>query len=375
MRKFLFAFFMLYGCSWFNLRAQVSVVPLPNQEGYFMLDDLWKVNLINPLPSPLEVYLDITLEDAQHQPVLTATSAAFTLRQGSSRPPISRHGNRLQYSSTAAAATLRNIGRLPYGQYIVCYKIVQADKGTLLGQHCQEQQIKPFGPPELISPYNREAIRTIFPVLTWKAPYPAGAIPFTYSLRLTEVKPGQTALQALEGNVPLLSRRIEQIQHLLYPGDAPRLEVGKKYVWQISAQAGDFNLGATEIWVFTIGENETPESVGNTYNYETYYDLKLTPSGGYLPSHKFLRFRYDNRFGSANLPYVQGTEVAYEIYTAGNRSAPIAGMPVMPLNSGVNKISIPLNNNPNMQNGEDYLLVVKDTAGGIYYLDFIYYSN
>lgn len=376
MRRFLCAA-ILCTCITQALRAQVTIVPLPRQEGYFQLEEIWRVNLINSLPNPISVRLEIVLEDGQHQAVLTATSPVFMLQQGSNRPAFNLTSGQIQYGNTQAAATLRNSGRLPYGSYIRCYRVIHAAKNNLLGQNCQEHQVKPFGPPELVSPYNREVIHTNFPVLTWKAPFPQSATPVVYRLHLVEVHAGQIAMDAIERNIPLLSQQIEQRNQLPYPGDVARLEKGKQYAWQISARSGDFDLGTTDVWVFTVGEYSASELAGDdpTYTYETYFDLKLAPSGGFLPGHKSLKFRYDNRLAASVIPYLSGQEVFYEIYPAGNRSTPVGGMPDLPLHTGVNKITIQLDNNPNMQDGKDYLLVVKDTAGITYYLDFIYFSE
>lgn len=359
-----------------SVSGQVVIAPVPHQEGYFTLDDVWRVILINSKPQAIDVQLEITVEDAQHQLVFSATSPIFNLRQGSNRPVFNTASAKTQYGGGSATKVLRNTGRFPYGNYIVCYRVNDAENSAMLGEFCHEETIKPFSPPELISPYNTEEITTTLPILTWKPPFPPGATPFEYTLRLVEVKEKQDAIEALETNAPLVNRRGIFSTNLPYPGDAPKLEMGKTYAWQVSAKSGDFDLGVTEVWVFQVAElafMPPPEGA-----YKSYRELKLTPDGSFNPIKQKLRFVYNNRFAAPNLECEGATpptaleRVYWKIYPVGKPANPISITSSIVLVTGINKLALNLQGVTGINNGENYIMVLRDPVGKEYYLEFTY---
>lgn len=359
----------------FHATGQVIIVPMPHQEGYFSLDDVWRVNLISSQPQSVSVQLDVTIENGQHQMVLMATSPAFNLMQGSNRPSFNASGAKVQYGTGSATKVLRSTGRFPYGNYIVCYRVTVVENNAILSEFCQEETVKPFSPPELISPYNGEDITTTLPILIWKPPFPLGTTPFEYTLRLVEVKENQDAIEALETNAPLVIKRGIFGTHLPYPGDAPKLEMGKIYAWQVAAKSGDFQLGITEIWIFKVAEKAIMRSneVVNTYR-----ELKLKPEGSFNPAKQELRFVYDNRWGAPNLEYENSNPpsdlemVYYKIYPVGKQASPIRMTISIALITGINKLVISLESIAGINNGEDYVMALRDPIGKEYFLEFTY---
>lgn len=360
----------------FFANGQVIVVPMPHQEGYFTLDDLWRVNLISSHQQAVNAQMEVTVEDAQHQLVLSAISPVFILLQGSSRPSFSVSGAKMQYGTGPATKTLRSTGRFPYGNYIVCYRVTNAGNNAMLGEFCQEETVKPFSPPELVSPFNGEEITSTTPILTWKPPFPPGITPFEYSLRLVEIKEKQDAIEALETNAPLVNRQGIFGTSLPYPGDAPNLESGKMYAWQVSAKAGDFELGVTEVWMFRVAEIAAmPPPVGA---FKSYRELKLTPDGSFNPAKQKLRFVYNNRWGAPNIDYESTSppsaldRVYYKIYPVGKQASPISMTSSIALVSGINKLAINLQGVTGINDGENYIMVLRDPIGKEYFLEFTY---
>jgi hypothetical protein len=356
--------------------AQVAIVPQPHQDGFFTLDDIWRISLISPGAQSQQVRVEATIEDAQHQMILTAQSPVFVLRQGANRPSFSATTAGVQYGNQVAGSTLRSTGRLPYGNYIICYRVINATTNALLGEFCQEETIKPFSPPELISPFDRETVSTTYPLLTWKPPFPPGSVPVEYALVLVELKKGQSNLEALEKNAPMLSRRGLFTTTMPYPADAPKLEEGKSYAWQVSAKAGAFELGVTEIWSFKV---EKAALLVPINSYIGYRELNLAPTGSFNVAKRKVKFYYNNRFGSPQLNY--GTpasleNASYKVFACGNLkyNMPPPTTSTVTLDSGVNKISIDLSTvtNPAMVNGNNYILVFRDATGKEYYLEFTY---
>lgn len=374
MKRFIiFWVFSVFACTTF---AQVVIIPVPHQEGYFTLEDLWRVNIVSTNPQATKVQLEVQLENAQHQLVLSAISPEFTLLQGTNRPTFNTAISRTQFGSTPAAGILRSTGRLPYGSYIVCYRALDTKSNGIVGQYCQEETSKPFSPPELISPYDREEISTTFPILTWKPPFPPGAIPFEYTIRLVEVKTTQSALEALERNPPLLSRRGIYVTAIPYPGDAWKLQSGKTYAWQVSAKAGEFELGVTEVWTFKITDKAEAVSISTSVAYRA---LQLAPEGSYYPVIQKLKFVYPNRYGAPGLRYdkqkTTGVDSVYfQIYTTGINQSPVSMTESKILLHGVNRISIDLQSVAGIINEENYIMIIRDPNGKEYFLEFKYFD-
>lgn len=359
-----------------RLWGQITIMPLPHQEGVFTLDNIWAVNFTNPLQGPVQAQLEISVEDANHRVILTGVSPTFTVQRGVNRANISAGSVSLTFGNIPGARTLRSTGRFPYGNFTICYQLA-GEKGTL-GSYCQEETVRPFSPPELISPYNQEEISTLYPMLTWKPPFPPGDAPVLYDLILVEIKNQQSPVEALEKNAPLLNLTGLTVTNLLYPGGAVKLEYDKKYAWQIFAHSGDFNLGQTEVWVFKPVEN-TEKTTSSTD--DGYYPLLNAPNNGYRPIHfQTLRFQLENRYSTTALsvspPSTGNNKVIYEIYPEGDRSAQVVMTPPsdVTLTPGANKITLTLSGT-GFVNNKKYLLLVRDVTGKEYFLDFTYNDN
>jgi hypothetical protein len=359
--------------------GQVAIIPLPHQAGYFSLDDIWRVSLINQA-KPSTVRLELMVEDEQRQLILTANSPVFNLLQGSNPSPFNTSSFKVQYGSGNIPNVVRNTGRFPYGNYTICYRVLSANSETLLGEFCQEETVLPFSPPELITPFNDESVTTTYPVLVWKAPFPPGDIPVEYSLKLVELKSRQDALEALEKNAPLLSRNRLFSTNLIYPADAPKLEIDKSYAWQVSAKAGDFELGVTEVWTFKVAPTVVAMMVPQGA-FKAYREFKLAPDGSFNPIKQKLRFSFNNRCGAPLLDYevtsppTTNLDRAYfRIYPQGKQNSPLSMTNSIALLTGTNRLTINLSSVAGITNGENYIMVMRDPYGKEYFLEFTYYN-
>lgn len=369
------AIFVLVWGTIISAKSQVVISPIPHPQGHFGLDDIWRVNLISAQPKAVTAQLEVIVEDAQHGLVLTATSPVFNLMQGNNRPVFNPSGSKMQYGKSNITQILRSTGRFPYGNYVVCYRLLAADHGNLLAEFCQEELMQPFAPPELINPYNGEEINTVFPILVWKPPFPPGTIPIEYILKLVEIKSRQHLVEALEKNAPIINRLGLFSTSLPYPVDVPKLEIGKSYAWQVSARAGGFELGVTEVWEFKVAEVAKSEA----HNIPgVFRELKLSPEGSYNLIKQKLRFKFENRWGAAFLdsyldgPFSKSNSFCYIIYPAGQQESPLKAKGAISLTTGTNLITIDLSETKGIKPGENYLLVLRDPIGKQYYLEFTY---
>lgn len=126
----------------------------------------------------------------------------------------------------------------------------------------------------LVLPYDTDTIETKNPLLTWNY---LGGIPYTdsreyYTLVLVELEENQSAASGVIINPPLI--KIDQLQgtQLFYPYDAPELEEGKRYGWQIQKIKNQVKTDQSEAWEFYIPIPELPV-------YQKYAHLKKSFDG------------------------------------------------------------------------------------------------
>lgn len=342
--------------------AQVSILPLPSRSEAFLLEDIWRVSLINGTSGALSGDLVLSIQDDARNLVFSATVSGLRIESGANN--INRNNLReatIQYGSGLKSATLRRTGVLPYGEYILCYSYSDIKSAATLGEYCYEKTVQPLLPPELIQPYDGENLQSDLPLLVWKGPFPTGDLPVTFALRLVEVDKGLSAQTAIERNKPLLSRQYKGTTQLLYPKDALALEPGKVYAWQVAAFSGDFNLGTTEAWTFSV---EPPVKLPE--DPESYRMVTETPNGvHYLAKKGVLRFAYDNRDGATELDY----EVL-SLSTSDKNNIKLATK--VTLHPGINKVDMDLSAEGRLEDRQKYLLTIHRPNGNNQYFEFIY---
>ncbi|MDX2280211.1 MAG: hypothetical protein NW218_11530 [Saprospiraceae bacterium] len=366
---FLFALH-LGGC----LYAQVVIIPAPHQPGFFTLDDIWKVQLINAQSNTISAQLEVRIEDGAQEAIFYARTSTFLILPGSNNPRLQAMPSSTQFGSNKSSILFKNIGQLQIGSYIICYTLYTATDNQFLGEQCSEELIQPMSPLELISPYNEETILSYTPVLTWKAPFQPGSDPYIYHIILKELRKGQTPIEAMERNTPLLDVNGISATFLPLNSSGRKLEDGKTYVWQVGVRSGGYELEPSQIWQFKVGQAEALVALPAVNRFR---DLKLVPDGGLNLIKKKIGFVYFNRFGAANLEYNGTTpgNVSFAVYPIGDRSTPLSyTFTSAALLSGPNTITINISTASGITNNADYLLVLTDPTGKEYYLEFKYFN-
>lgn len=354
-RLAVFCFAML---SFFAIEAQtVSILPLQANNDYFFIDQLWQVTLTNLGNAPVNGVLEIRLETNTHTPIITATTASATWNRGvNTLSGAARATMQVVYGTNELGATLRETGRLPFGQYILCYTCRQPD-GVQLGISCQEKTIRPISPPELINPTNGSSVETTRPLLMWRGPFPLQSEGLRYSLRLTEVPAGTTPLVALNTRPLIINLTNHRDQFLPYPATAQPLDTGKVYAWQVSASAGNFQLGTTDVWTFRVVK-PIPDSLKKRY--QSYCWVKDYEDGTFCYPTDTLKFVYDNQ--------VRDTVLNFVVVNKDNDTLP--NPPQIRLTPGINAIKIPLQRLGSIENGDLYRLIITDAENRRYTLPF-----
>jgi hypothetical protein len=355
MKKNTLIFLVLFSALSLTSRAQFSVTLFPQADKQFFIDDLWKTMFINTATSNQMAYVQFSINATSGAQVVTITLPIENFSKGLNQvTSIEARSGKWAYASTQAAVILQQTGKLPFGTYMFCANIYAATTNKLLGSDCEERDVKPMTPPELANPSNKEEITTTTPALVWIPPRPTDGLPITYSLRLAEVDSGQNPSLALLQNPPLLNLNALSNTSLLYPADAPVLQNGKQYVWQVAAAYEGYNLGVTDMWLFKVKQpvyKNTDEII---------YPVADKKGGSrYYISHGIIRFAYDNKANDSKLHYT--------IRNIG-KTDKIKSLPEVDIRSGINKVEVNLKDV--LEKGNYYALEIKDSQHQTYKLTF-----
>jgi len=138
---------------------------------------------------------------------------------------------------------------LPGGDYEACIFVYKAKGKKLLTKCCSGFKSEYVIPPKLISPENGDVVKDDFPIFRWTPIYPSKKA--TYKLRIVEVYPGQSKLDAMERNEAWFEKDDIVGTSLRYPISAKSFEKNKKYAWQVVAyDKRGVSLGKSEIWEY-----------------------------------------------------------------------------------------------------------------------------
>jgi hypothetical protein len=170
---------------------------------------------------------------------------------------------------------------LPVGNYRACYTIYAGErdaKATVLSEDCFNFEVDPLSPPQLSFPADSAMVETPYPQFKWLPPTPA--ILFTdlnYDLLVTEVLAGQTAMEAIQENLPVYSALHLTSIDDSYPASNKSLDTGKVYAWRVIAKNGEAFSAQSEVWTFSIASKRSEQirMVDGTY-------LELKNDNGYM---------------------------------------------------------------------------------------------
>lgn len=335
----------------------LNIVPLHADNQYFFIDQLWQVNITNTTATPVEGILEIKIEDRNHNVIYSAISVSIRWVVGmNTLPSATRNTMQITYAATPLGATLRETGRLPFGEYILCYTVRNVANVTL-GMTCREKAIRPISPPELVSPSNGSIVDVSRPLLMWRSPFPFQSEGLTYSLRLTDVPQGISAPEALRTRPLLLNINNLREPYLAYPNTALPLDTNKIYAWQVAATAGIFSLGITDVWTFRMAQ-PIPDSLRKKY--QSYCWVKDEEEGSYCYPTDTLKFVYNNVSNDSLLKY----------HIINKRGDTLQNLPTFRLKAGINPLQIAMSRFGNIRVNEIYRVIIIASDNRKYTLAF-----
>jgi len=241
---------------------------------------------------------------------------------------------------------------------ILCFTSKGQDISNSKNFH-NEKAIKSVRPPQLSNPANESVIDLKYPVFIWMPPAPLNTMLVTYSLRLVEVKKGQTLAEALLQNPPLLNLSGLSNSFLNYPADAMPLQNGSSYAWQVAASYGGQSLGVTDIGSFSVKKNETKNADATNYPVAA----KVSKERFYSSNGTF-HFVYNNLTNEKTLSYtIKSMDKSMENFK---------GLPKIGLRPGMNSLQIDLKQSGKLKNGTYYYLEITDKKKQVYKLMYYY---
>ncbi len=149
-------------------------------------------------------------------------------------------------------------GRFPEGDYKLTVSLISGFE-TLAEDDAPFFIVYP-DPPQLLLPSNGSTVTMPYPMFQWTPVITPPDYIINYHLLIVERLPGQSLQQAIEANYPHHEETITGLSFYNYPFDGLPFEVGKEYVWQITATdqngfAPTSNDGKSEIWSFFYGSS------------------------------------------------------------------------------------------------------------------------
>ena len=124
----------------------------------------------------------------------------------------------------------------------------------------------------LVTPYDGDTIETKNPLLSWV--YMDGGLSnsrVSYRIIIVELEDEQSAEAGIIVNQPMVLMNNLQSSQLFYPYDAPELEGGHRYGWQIHKIENNVLMDKSEAWEFILPLPIIPDPV--------YYKMKSKNDG------------------------------------------------------------------------------------------------
>jgi hypothetical protein len=342
--------------------AQVSMTVQLPPAGVLLKAQLWNIVLVSASNATVNVRVTMRLMDARNnQPVLTAMTRTVVINKGA-RQLQSADFMPVQYEYFSPVVDRNVNGFLPAGNYLACYSlIVEGDKsGNQPGEDCIPFTIEPLSPPLLNSPANQSELITALPQFTWLPPAPLNMFnDLNYEMILTEVRPGQSAEESIQQNIPVF--RAPRLKNIFvnYPSGALQLDTASTYAWSVIARNGNLFAAQTEVWTFRVKENKYSNGDINS----AYVQLRKELDGSVMHSDRMLQLSYNNETADST--------AHYELISLDNSNKTVyAGTLV--ITRGSNRLDIPLDKRRGLRAGQIYLFRLLNSRNEYWQMKFIY---
>ena len=327
--KYILTAFAILACCY--LSAQVNIVPVQAGIYGYGYAELSQTNIINTSGTVVpNVYATVECT-SNGSKVFAIRTSSLDLAVGSNFISYSQFLAAEQLSASPAYYQLQQSGRLPAGSYNTCITLYRVGSSTPLDQKCVNFSVLESSTLMLLSPFDKQVLHTFFPSLFWNFSYLNPDDIATYSIKVVEYKAGQTYVDAMAYNVPLLFEQNLMQTSYTYPASAMPLEESKKYLWQIEASVRGGKKYLSEIWMFQYRKDKKEEKVEKEKISEPYASLTKTLSSANYSFKERINFTYNNESGD--------TILEHKIFPEGSlRHFPLSTEPIR-VKNGINRLS------------------------------------
>lgn len=345
--------------------SQVSIQFIPELNGR-SLNGLLNSRIIN-MSGRKDISLSVTVTEKKSGRVVTIKTPPFSLAQGNnSIPAAAARAAKVQFAANALSSMIKQTDNLPSGEYEYCYTVspvAASQQQQETTEQCFDFELTPAAPLNLIEPANQDKICEKRPLLSWQPSFPAVA-GSSYQLLLVEVKDRQSAVEALNYNLPLVSQSGIINPVLPYPASYKELQQGKKYAWQVTHYKNQTVLNRSEVWEFTLDCETADTTVTPILTDDGYRDVEDLLRGNYYVARGAVKFALINAY--------QAQPMKYSVQCITDPAIRIKKLPEVKLTRGKNKINIPLSSNKAFKEGYSYILHIIMPNGSTKDLRFIY---
>lgn len=333
--------------------------------GQLNLHHLWRAKINNTSGNEMKIYLEGYAEEEKNGRIVEGQTKVFMMPKGERTyqyEDFKTGSVRWFPQKTDYKTIIERTGTAPDGVYTICMT-AKNESGDIVGlENCIIQLIiiPITSEISLIAPENDTKLENTNPVFIWSPQMPAPKKRVTYSLKLVEVRTGQSLEDAVKRNTAVFEETGIITTQYKYPAKGQILKEGIKYAWMIITD----NI-ISEVWSFTISpsEEEKKPPVVNAVNY--YYDLSKEITGNYIIEYRdTLKIQFINNYASVS-------KIIFHIY---NAETLVLINPKVKSNiklnniNGLNRISIYLGSY-NLKPDKLYLLIVSDFKSN-YYMNF-----
>lgn len=350
------------------VQAQLIVTPQLPPSGAIQKNQLWNMLVTNTNQDNISASITMSMTNSQTgEQVLGASTIAVIFPPGTTM----LNTNRLTPIEYNAVSGNYNIdpgqnGFLPAGSFIVCYTFTSDSASKLpLAQECNVVTIEPLTPPQLIMPEDHTTIdTTILPQFAWLPPAPLNLFTnLQYDLYLVPMDTGQTAADAIQSNIPILSQQDIAGTSLMYPSSAPVLQRGVLYAWQVIAKNNEIPVSPSEVWVFSLKGSITGSVDKSVLPFSR---LEKNDESGYSICVGKLKFAYINETADTSWNITM-----FDISSSVKKAIPFT-LDSVRIRNGLNLVQFDLSENRSFIDKHIYLLELRNLRNEIWRMKFEY---
>ena len=348
---------LFLGLSFSLLKGEIVVSFYPVNSLTFTQNQMWDFGLLNTDKLPVQSSIEVSVLKNGSFLIASSKLLNITLVKGSNTITYAQRASCIiTYGAGEISASFRSTKILPSGDYALCVTI-KNDIGQVIGYSCQEMSINTYTPPMLTYPLDNAILVSNTPNLTWIPVMPTGLGTVSYKLELWTGKGDNNFKVA--GNLFETTTTTPSFQ---YHAKLPPLEIGKTYTWIVSAFLGETFLGSTQIWHFSIGNQDVYRMTSEEEN--SYRVIGDQTQNAEYSAISILKMSYNNIANDSIL--------SYTIYPADYQDSAITELPEIILKSGINNIDINLSEIELFTEDQRYTLEISDGNLRKYYFNFIY---